>query len=208
MGFSNLLKEHLSSQGEDNEAEDYLHRIMSSCNNMNELIEGLLKLSRVSSGEFSREQVDISSLSHDIISEISKNDEEHEVEIEIANGLIARGDGPLLRMALTNLLTNAWKFTHGCQKPRIEVGLTMDDRGHKAFYVRDNGAGFDPEEVGKLFTPFQRLHSRDEFEGTGIGLATVKRILTRHGGDIWATGKPGEGATFYFTLPGIVTPGH
>jgi light-regulated signal transduction histidine kinase (bacteriophytochrome) len=159
----------------------------------------LLGLSRVTRAELQRSPVDLSLLARSVAAQLGGSDPEREVEIVIADGIGAKGDAPLLRIALENLLGNAWKFTSKRTAARIEVG-TMPADGNVTYFVRDNGAGFDPAYEAKLFGVFQRLHSTHEFEGTGIGLVTVKRIVSRHGGRIWATSEVDRGATFYFTL--------
>ena len=146
-----------------------------------------------------RERVDVTDLAGRILAELGRQSPDRMVRLTIAPAMMASGDPRLLRVALENLLENAWKFTTGREDARIEVGQTQDGSA-PVFFVRDNGAGFDPAYVGKLFTPFQRLHASSEFPGTGIGLATVRRIMHRHGGRVWADGQPGQGACFYFTL--------
>lgn len=147
-----------------------------------------------------RAQVDITRLAHQITARLREAELGRSVEITIADGLVAEGDPQLLAVALENLLANAWKFTSKKASPHIEVGA-QTVRGERSFFVRDDGAGSDPKYADKLFKPFQRLHHADEFPGTGIGLATVQRVLRRHGGRIWAESEPGAGATFFFTLP-------
>jgi light-regulated signal transduction histidine kinase (bacteriophytochrome) len=166
---------------------------------MGQLIDDLLKLSHVTRSTLKRESVDLSVMSRSIASEYRKNQPGREVEFIVQEGLSANGDVRLLKVVLENLLGNAWKFTGTKTTARIEFGQKVVE-GNPAFYVRDNGVGFDMAYVGKLFTPFQRLHLAEEFPGTGIGLATVKRIINRHGGRVWAEAAPDKGATFYFTL--------
>jgi light-regulated signal transduction histidine kinase (bacteriophytochrome) len=163
------------------------------------LIDNLLRLSRVTRAPLTRSRVNLSALAHAVVGELRRQDPARAVDVRIQDGLIADGDEPLLRIVLENLLANAWKFTARQPAPAIEVGAQSLD-GQRAFFVRDNGAGFDMAYAGKLFVSFQRLHATSEFPGTGIGLATVQRVVHRHGGRAWAIGKPGEGATFYFTL--------
>jgi light-regulated signal transduction histidine kinase (bacteriophytochrome) len=165
---------------------------------MGRLIDDLLALSRVTRSELAREQVDLSGLAQNVAAQLQKAHPGRQVEIVIAAGMVVDGDARLLRIALENLLGNAWKFTAKCAEPLVEVGITSGS--DRAFFVRDDGAGFDMAYASKLFGAFQRLHSADEFEGTGIGLATVQRIINRHGGRIWASGEVDRGATFYFTL--------
>jgi light-regulated signal transduction histidine kinase (bacteriophytochrome) len=165
---------------------------------MGELIDDILTLSRVSRAEMNHEVVDLSALARGSIARLRDADPDREAEIVIAPDVTARGDARLLRIALDNLLGNAWKFTSTQLHPRVEFGLRGDDGG-AVYYVRDNGTGFDPRYANKLFKPFQRLHTEQEFEGNGIGLATVARVIDRHGGRVWAEGEPGNGATFFFT---------
>src|SRR5690348_8680409 len=149
--------------------------------------------------ELAREPVDLSLLALSTAALVQKAAPSRQVRLHIANGLQARGDRRLLGVALQNLLQNAWKFTARNPDPNIEFGSTQKD-GTTVYYVRDNGIGFDMTYVDKLFTPFQRLHVKEQFEGTGIGLATVQRVIKRHGGKVWAEGAVGRGATFYFSL--------
>jgi light-regulated signal transduction histidine kinase (bacteriophytochrome) len=166
---------------------------------METLIEDLLKLSRVSRSELQRQQVNLSQIADSIAADLKKSDPQRAVEFAIEPGLQARGDERLLRVALDNLLRNAWKFTSKQPLGKIEVGSSKGPP--QAFFVRDNGAGFDMTYSSRLFGVFQRLHTVSEFPGTGVGLATVQRIISRHGGRVWATGEINRGATFYFTLP-------
>jgi signal transduction histidine kinase len=166
---------------------------------MGRLIEDMLRLSRVTRAELAWKDIDLSALCREDVTELEASTPRRAVEVEIADGMVARGDEDLLRQAVRNLLDNAWKFTRDVPRPRIEVGALHD---HEAvFFVRDNGAGFDMADADKLFATFQRLHSTAEFPGTGVGLAIVRRIIHRHGGRIWAQGEVGRGAIFYFTLP-------
>jgi light-regulated signal transduction histidine kinase (bacteriophytochrome) len=179
---------------------DHVRRIRASTQRMGQLIDDLLQLSRVTRTELRRERVDLSALACEIAAEHARAAPERRVTFAIAEGLAAEGDPSLLRVALENLLGNAWKFTSGHAEARIVVGRT-ERGGRPAFFVRDDGAGFDMAYAGKLFGAFQRLHGMSEFAGTGIGLATVQRIVRRHGGEIWAEGAVEKGATFTFTLP-------
>ena len=156
-------------------------------------------LSRVTRSEFKIDLVDLSALVHDIATELQNTQPERRIEFSIAEGISASGDRRLLRIALENLLGNAWKFTSRRPQTRIEFGIAGDN-GARCYFVRDNGAGFDMAYANKLFGAFQRLHAISEFNGTGIGLAIVQRVIHRHDGRIWAEAKPNEGATFYFTL--------
>jgi light-regulated signal transduction histidine kinase (bacteriophytochrome) len=198
-GFSQALLEDYADKL-DAEGQDYLRRVQAAGQRMGQLIDDLLNLSRVTRGEMRRETVDLSGLAQMIASEIQQREPERHVEFIIAEGLVAKGDARLLRVVLENLVGNAWKFTAKHPRARIEFGVTLH-KGKRAYFVRDDGVGFDIAYADKLFGAFQRLHSVTEFEGTGIGLATVQRIIHRHGGRVWGEGEPGQGATFYFTLP-------
>ena len=163
------------------------------------LIDELLKLSRVNRADLTPKQVNLSALAQDVVAELQTAEPQRKVEVVITPRLTARGDEQLLRSVVTNLLGNAWKYSNSTEHPRIEFGV-IHNAETPVFYVQDNGIGFDMEHAGQLFQPFQRLHSSGEFEGSGIGLATVDRIIHRHGGRIWAEAEPGKGATFRFTL--------
>lgn len=208
-GFSLVLFEDYADKLDD-EGRDYLQRLRAASQRMTQLIEDLLNLSRSGRIELVRSEVDLSDLARDIAENLRKTQPERDVEFVIAPGLRVSGDERLLRVALDNLLGNGWKFTARRDRGRIELGVLaaglggeqtgQEEAGQNIYYVKDDGAGFDMAYADRLFAPFQRLHSRDEFAGTGIGLATVKRIIDRHGGRIWAESAPGQGATFYFTL--------
>jgi PAS domain S-box-containing protein len=176
-----------------------VHTIIEACERMEELIEAMLILGRISRSELHIEEVDLSDLACTVSAEIQLADSGHTAEFKIHEGLTAKGDPMLLRIALDNLLGNAWKYSHKNEKAAIEFGVASQE-GETTYFVRDNGAGFDMGQVDRLFKPFQRLHRASEFPGTGIGLATVQRIIDRHGGRIWAESKVGEGATFFFTI--------
>src|SRR3989442_4075623 len=197
-GFSHVLLEDYAAQL-DQAGQDSLHRVRAASQRMATLIDDLLKLARVTRAEMRTELVDLSGMARDIVAELQRATPERRVEFAIAPGLEARGDPRLLRVALDNLLRNGWKYTAKQARPQVEFAST-NVNGERAFLVRDNGAGFDMKYADKLFGVFQRLHSAAEFEGTGVGLATVRRIITRHGGRIWAEGAVDRGATFYFTL--------
>ena len=197
-GFSLALMEDYADRL-DAQGQDYLRRIRAATQRMARLIDDLLNLSRITRGELRRETADLSALASSVAEQLRKTYTERQVEFRIAQGVRAQGDPQLLRIALENLLGNAWKFTGKTADAVVEFGVTEGDGG-PAYFVRDNGAGFDVAYAGKLFGAFQRLHDVREFEGTGIGLATVQRIVRRHGGRVWAEGEPGRGATFYFTL--------
>ncbi|WP_257452829.1 sensor histidine kinase [Archangium lipolyticum] len=180
---------------------DYLQRIRASSQRMAELIDGILALSRVNRTEFVEAEVNLSALARNISEQLQRWQPQRTVRFHIQDGLVDRGDAQLLRSVLENLLGNAWKFTR--ERPEAEIALgTLPTEGgaRRVYFVRDNGAGFDMEYQKKLFGVFQRLHTQQEFEGTGVGLATVQRIIVRHGGRVWGEGRVGQGATFYFTL--------
>lgn len=199
MSYSELLaKEH--PEALDAESRAWLERIHAAAGNMAQLIQSLLRLSRFTRVELHLGRVDLSRLAHEQIALLREESPGRTVEIEIADGVEAEGDEELLRIVLQNLLANAWKFTGRCEAARIAFGAQQQPDGTRAYFVRDNGAGFDPDYADKLFGPFQRLHSARDFAGTGIGLATVKRIVHRHGGSVWVEAAVNQGATFYFSL--------
>ena len=207
-GFSRLLGERFgASMGP--EALDYLSRVRNAANRMDALIDALLKLSRIARDPLRQAEVDLSRLAEEVVAELRQAEPAREVEVSIAPGLVAGGDPALLRNLLQNLLGNAWKFTTGRAPARIRFErdpATEAPAGMAAFAVADNGAGFEPAYASKLFRPFQRLHGADEYEGHGIGLATVRRIVERHGGSIRAEGGVDQGATFRFVLPARPRP--
>ena len=184
----------------DQQGKELLQRVRAASQHMAQLIEGLLALSRASRGEMQRTSVDVSDLAGVIGRELQNLNPGRDVEFVVSPSLTVNADPNLLRSVLENLLGNAWKFTSKHPHARIEVGA-IDHEGKKAYFVRDNGAGFNMAYAGKLFQAFRRLHRSDEFEGTGIGLATVQRIIRRHGGQVWGEGEVEKGATFFFTLP-------
>lgn len=197
-GFSKVLLEAYGDKIDD-EGASYLRFVCEGSQRMARLIDDLLRLSRVTRSEMHREWVGLSDLASSIAGELQKAEPGRQVEFRIAPALAAHGDPQLLRLVLENLLHNAWKFTSKRPRARIELGAT-EQGGKVAYFVRDDGAGFDMAYANKLFGAFQRLHGEKEFSGTGIGLATVQRIINRHGGLIWAEGEVEKGATFYFTL--------
>lgn len=198
-GFSQLLSkidaEHISEKG-----KHYLNRIGVGVMQMGELIEGLLTLAHLSREQLKFEDVDLSALARRMEDDCREREPGRQVQVTVQEGLIAQGDPRLLSAVLQNLLANAWKFTSKQPQAHIEVGSAQGAEGATIFFVRDNGAGFDMAFTHKLFGTFERLHSPGDFPGTGIGLATVKRVVERHGGQVWAEGKPNGGATFFFTL--------
>jgi light-regulated signal transduction histidine kinase (bacteriophytochrome) len=197
-GFSLALLEDYADRL-DAGGRDYLQRVRVASQRMGQLIDDLLKLSRLTRAEMHHEMVDLSARMRAIATEFQQREPNRRVEFTVAEGAVAKGDTRLLRAALENLVGNAWKFTSKHPRARIEFGVTRRD-GEQVYFVRDDGAGFDMAYAGKLFGAFQRLHSMTEFGGTGIGLATVQRIVHRHGGRVWAEGAEEQGATFYFTL--------
>ena len=200
-GFSHILLEnHHDALGQEGQRQ--LQRIVQSVQRMEQLIEGLLALSRAGRIAMTWEQVSLSALARNFAEELTASAPERKVRFEIEDGLAARGDPRLLRNALENLISNAWKFTAKRVEARIEFGRCTGVAGPPAYFVRDNGAGFAMPHADKLFAPFQRLHRESEFAGNGIGLAIVQRIIHRHGGRIWAEAAVDQGATFWFTLTG------
>lgn len=197
-GFSQALMED-AAEVLDEESMDHLLRIQAAAKRMGQMIDDLLQLSRVTRTEMRRRTVDLSAMARQVADDLQRSDSARRVEFHIAEDLKADGDPGLLQLVMENLLGNAWKFTSLHPRARIEFGAVEVD-GDRRFFVRDDGAGFDMAYAGKLFGAFQRLHGRKEFEGTGIGLATVQRIVQRHGGKVWAEGKVEEGATVWFTL--------
>ena len=200
-GFSEILLQDYNGVL-DEEGRGYLRRIKGAANHMAGLMDGLLQLSRLNREELALEQIDLSRLAGDVVDELRRQEPGRRVDVLIEPGLLAEADPRLMRVALANLIGNSWKFTSRHEQARIEVGAApvTDDHGGVAFYVKDDGAGFDPRYASNLFGAFQRLHTPDQFEGTGIGLATVQRIVHRHGGTVWAEGLVEQGATFWFTL--------
>jgi two-component system sensor histidine kinase/response regulator len=201
--FTHLLVEECHDQFSGH-ARNYVDRVLGAVSRMEQLIEDLMRLSRVNGADLRRTDINISKMVASIIAEFQAREPERHVETSIRDGLFAKADPQLMRIALENLLGNAWKFTKNADDPRIEFGSSDPDTG--VFYVRDNGAGFQPEYAKDLFVPFRRLHSSEEFPGSGIGLSIVQRIIRRHGGRIAAEGSPGHGATFYFSIPEPLDP--
>jgi len=202
-GFSRVLAEDYQDQL-DEDGKHYLSRIQLGAQRMGNLIDDLLKLSKTTRSELTVVECDFSRVCGRVAGDLADLDPERRVEVSIQPGLLVQADNHLMRVVLENLLGNAWKFTAKAGHPSIEVGETFLPDGERALFIRDNGAGFDMAHAAKLFNAFQRLHATTDFEGTGIGLAIVQRIIHRHGGRIWAEAEPDKGATFYFTLPGRV----
>jgi PAS domain S-box-containing protein len=210
-GFSQALLEDYAGKLDEN-GSDYLNRVRAASQQMAQLIDDMLNLSRVSRTEMRRDNVNLSKIAGELADKLRKTQPERKAEFIIAEGLFADADNRLLAIALENLLSNAWKFTGKRPNAKIEFGVMQNDnKSNKSYatnsgemkpvyFVRDNGAGFDMKYAGKLFSPFQRLHKMEEFPGTGIGLATVKRIINRHGGKVWIEGEVGKGTTVFFTL--------
>ncbi len=197
-GFGRLLEQDCAEQL-DATGRDYVSRMCRSARRLAQLIDDLLELTRIDRIEIRPADVDLGALAGEIVEELRHGAPQRRVVVDIAAGLLAKGDPQLLRIALQNLLDNAWKYSARTAEARIEFGCE-DSSGERIYHVRDNGAGFDMAYAGKLFAPFQRLHSPHEFEGTGVGLATVFRVIKRHDGRIWAESAPGRGAAFYFTV--------
>ena len=197
--FSQLLIERYS-QRLDHEGLAYLNRVRASASRMSQLIDALLSLAQVGRSDMQPLDLDFSQLVQSVTSELAAANPDRNVPMVIAPGMRAYADPRMLRIVVANLLENAWKFTARRQRPAVEVG-PVQNTALPTYYVRDNGAGFDPAYASRLFGAFQRLHPDREFPGTGIGLAIVQRVIARHGGTVWADSRPDQGATFYFTLP-------
>ena len=197
-GFTRIVKEDYG-RVLDRVANDHLDRVLGAASRMNQMIDAMLTLARLSSQPLARQPVNLTQLAGYVIDDLRRGAPEREASVEIEPGLLTQGDPTLLRLVLENLLGNAWKYTGRRAQTRIEFGRETID-GRPVYVVRDNGAGFDMRSAERLFGLFQRLHSANDFPGTGVGLASVRRIVQRHGGEIWADGEPGRGAAFYFTL--------
>lgn len=198
-GFALALEDHAAAVLDDT-ARSHLLRVRSAADRMSDLIDDLLKLSRLTRAEMRLETVDLSALAETVLAVLREREPERRVSTRVAPGMVAHGDPALLRILLENLIGNAWKFTSRTAVAEIEVGEELTADGTPAFYVRDNGVGFDMRYVHKLFSPFQRLHAQTDFPGTGIGLAIVQRVAARHGGRVWAEARPSGGACFRFQL--------
>jgi signal transduction histidine kinase len=201
-GFSQAFLEDFGSAVPEEGRED-LERVRRATQRMGRLIEDMLLLSRVTRREMHVQETDMSALATDVAEELARDDPQRDVQLSIEPGMAATGDPQLLRIVLVNLLGNAWKFTSKHEQAHVSVGTVRDPEHGPAFFVRDDGAGFDAKYKEKLFVAFQRLHAQEEFPGTGIGLATIQRAVRRHGGDVWAEGEVDRGATFYFTIPDL-----
>lgn len=197
-GFARILKEDYGARL-DRVGNDHLDRVMSAAARMNSMIDALLSLSQLSTRPLARQPVNLSQLAGYVTEELRRSAPQREVVLEIEPDLVVQGDPTLLRMVLENLLGNAWKYSGKVERAEIRFGSAQQD-GRRVYVVSDNGAGFDMRFAERLFGVFQRLHSASDFQGTGVGLALVRRIVRRHGGDIWAESAVGEGARFYFTL--------
>jgi light-regulated signal transduction histidine kinase (bacteriophytochrome) len=197
-GFSCILAQDYSADL-DQEAQRLLNVISANCHKMGQLIEDLLAFSRVSRHEVLRSEIDMTALARSVVDDLRALEPSRQIEIKLHPLPLALGERAMVRQVLVNLISNAWKFTRCAPRPVIEIGSYRDGDAH-VYFVQDNGVGFDPQYSDKLFGVFERLHSGDEFEGSGIGLAVVRRIVRRHGGEAWGTGKVHEGARFCFTL--------
>lgn len=200
-GFSQALLEDYAEQLDDT-GRDHLERVRAAAQRMGQLIDDLLKLARVTRTDINPEPIDLTALVHEVAGEIRSREPQRQVALDVMPELRVCGDQPLLRVAIENLLSNAWKFTGRRERAEIAVGRT-EQGGSTAYFVRDNGVGFDMDHAGNLFGAFQRLHDMQTFPGTGVGLATVQRVIHKHGGRIWAQAAPEQGAAFYFTLPSV-----
>jgi len=199
-GFSKaLLEDYGDGRPLDKQARHYLHRINRGAERMTSLIDDLLKLSRIVRAELHRGPLDLAEIARAVVASLKQHSPGRDIAVSLPPAAPASGDPRLLRVVLENLLGNAWKFTRKTPNPSIELGVE-ERNGERAFFVRDNGAGFEMAYANKLFSPFQRLHDEDEFEGSGVGLAAAQRVVRRHGGRIWAEAEPERGATFWFTL--------
>jgi light-regulated signal transduction histidine kinase (bacteriophytochrome) len=203
-GFANVLREDFA----DRQSAESLHvieKICASVENMSALTDALINLAYFSHIALQRSNVDLSAMAHLVAADLQLSQPDRNVSFVIAEGLTCRGDAALLRIVLDNLLGNAWKFTARCSAALIEFGVTPAANGSDEFFVRDNGAGFNMAYAERLFGTFQRLHHQREFPGIGVGLATVQRIVRRHGGRIWAQSSVGQGATFYFSIGDVTS---
>jgi signal transduction histidine kinase len=201
-GFSKALLTDYANKILDGQGLHFLQRVRAGTQKMARLIDDMLHLARVTRRTLDRGDVDVTAVAEEVAAELERRNPDRQVRVAVEAGLQASADPQLLTIVFENLLANAWKFTGKREEAQISVGQTSSNGSDPVFFVRDNGAGFDMAYADKLFGTFQRLHSESEFEGTGVGLATVKRIITRHGGQVWAEAAEGKGATFFFTLGG------
>ncbi|WP_455204783.1 sensor histidine kinase, partial [Kaarinaea lacus] len=201
IGFSQIVIEDVGDRLGESEGQ-YLHKIVNAGKHMSQLIDDILELGRLSRVDVEMQEVNISQIANDVVEELMSTDVARQVDVTISSEMKAKADPQLIRVSLQNLIGNAWKYSAKTPHPKIEIGVYGVNR-IRTFYIKDNGAGFDMRYKDKLFKPFQRLHGEKDFEGTGIGLATVERIIERHGGKIWAVADINKGATFYFTLPAV-----
>jgi signal transduction histidine kinase len=204
--YAELLAEQLADAA-PGKTRHYLDRIRANAETGRDLVRGLLALTDIARAPLHAEPVDIAAIAREVAAELADTGPPRQVTLRIAPELQAPCDPLLLRIALTNLLANAWKFTSRREHAEIEVGLARETPEESIFFVRDNGCGFPPEQAGRLFQNFQRLHDANEYPGTGVGLVTVGRVIARHGGCVWAESSPGRGATFFFSLPRSSAPG-
>lgn len=198
-GFSELIERRCGGQL-DADASMYLRMVRESAQRMTGIVADLLNLSRASRGVLTPQPVDLVELAREAWTDLQSSQADRRITLQTPSGLIVRGDRGLLRIALDNLLSNAWKYTANRPEARVELGMRLDAELGALYFVRDNGAGFDSSKAVDLFEPFRRQHRDSEFAGTGVGLATVRRVIERHGGHVWADSHPDGGATFYFTL--------
>lgn len=202
-GYSALMEQECGATPRGNAERNYLVRIRAGCRQMTDIIDSLLSLSKIMKHNMEMKEVDLGAIAEDVAARMHENEPGRAVAFSAAHGALVAGDPVLLTEVMENLLGNAWKFTSKARAASVEFGF-LERADGRIYFVRDNGCGFEMEYVGKLFKPFQRLHSPSEFPGTGIGLSTVQRIVERHGGEIWAESGKDKGAVFYFTLPAAV----
>jgi hypothetical protein len=201
-GFTQVLLERHGEKLDDT-GRSHLERVTTAARRMHRHINDLLELSKVVRAPMHHTTVDLSRMANDIVRQLRESAPDRCAAIVVADDLVVEGDASLLRIALENLFSNAWKFTSKTAGARVEFGSRMDRSGRRAYFLRDNGAGFDPRHAANLFSPFRRLHPESQYPGSGIGLATVQRIIHRHSGEIWAEAAVDRGACFYFTLPSL-----
>jgi len=197
-GFSEMLIQEYGDKLSET-GQDYLNRIRKASQTMSQLIDDILKLSRITRAEVHKETIDLNAIVEPIAAELRLTQPDRKAEFIVVPEINVNGDRPLLQILLRNLMENSWKYTSKCPQTRIEVGANRQN-GKMVYFIKDNGIGFDMKQADKLFQPFQRLHTSKDYPGTGIGLATAQRVIHRHGGKIWAESEMGKGSTFYFTL--------